>query len=248
MSTQLGLASVLKHQNLRSTTVIELETPIGALRLDLPGGQESVNPPNDPERTRRASEILKRAREQMDGDRFEEADHLLEEATRITPLLPEAYRIWLGISFQRQDTARIEYAFKQLFALERTPFDLLQFAVFLGRAGRLDESLVVFDALWNSRNELKSDFAREVTEAYLVTLHRAKQAGKLVEVAETSIQSWGENPAFLYQALLGHLMLGELDYVERALPKARTLVPEDSPLHQRFQQMAEAVTRLKGRP
>lgn len=243
--TSAALLPVLLHSNLRSTTVIDLETPLGTLRLDLPGGPESVIPPNDPARTERAQKILEKASACMDQDSFDEADRLLLEAVSICPLIPSAYRTWLGISFQRQDKERIEYAFKQLFALDQNPFDLLQFAMFLGRGGRLQESETVLEYLWGLRKEIEPELGRDIADAFLITLQRQKNLSRMIEVAEQSIQRWGEQPAFLYQLLLAHLLQGDFDLVELKIPEARAKIPESSPFQERLNQMAAAVPQLR---
>jgi hypothetical protein len=245
MSDTSSLASVLVHADLRNTTLLELKTPVGLLRLDLPGGPESVDPPSDPGRRAKAEGLLAQARQMMENEDLESADQTLLEAVQTDPLLPEVYRTWLGVAFAREDATRIEYAFKQLFALEQQPYDLYHFGKFLGRAGRLDESGIVLRYLWDLRATVSKEISQESAAAYLVTLHRQNQAARMIEVADEAVKLWGDQDVFLYQGLLGHVLLNHLDHVESKIPEVRARIPGDSPLHPRLDQMAEAVAKLK---
>ena len=64
----------------------------------------------------------------------------------------------------------------------------------LGQTGRFEEAITIQDYLWQRRTQLSSDETMSVAKDYLITLGRANDPKKMIQVVTQAIMELGGKP------------------------------------------------------
>lgn len=242
----MELVDVLRHQGEpKIGYFLEIPTPYGKLRLDILGTVETAltQVGLSEEDAHIVAQIVDESRRKLhEGDATGSVDLLLDAARRF-PYAARPYGALYDL-YQPSNPDKAEYYLKQLIALQPTPDNLLRLGKLLGQTGRFDEALTIQDYLWQRRSQLSSDDAMGAAKDYLITLGRAGDARKMIEVAGQAIVQLGDETALVYQYILAHLLDNQVQAAKERLDAVTPKLDPTDPMYSRFEQLREHIDGL----
>jgi hypothetical protein len=242
----MELIDVLRHSDPpRTEHFLEIPSTYGTLRLDivdpgaalLPSGMTSETA-ND------AQDRIDKARAKAQGGDAEGALHDLIEVVTLYPYSVDGCGALFDYYWDRGNRDETIYYARQLIAIDPRYRFMTMLGKELGRAGRYDEALILQAYLWETRQKARSAEAYNAACDYLITLGRAGDPKKMIEVARQAINEMGNDSALVYQYIYAHIL-------DKQYAEARTLLNNvlpnlkgADPLYSRFMEMSNVVDGL----
>jgi tetratricopeptide (TPR) repeat protein len=155
------------------------------------------------------------------------------------PYSAVGYQALANVYADLGDGQEAEYNFKQWIALRPDYRNLMLFAKYLGRAGRLAEARAIEEHLWQLRSEVPTDLSLEAVHDYLVTLSRVPDGPKMVEVTSEAMKEYGRETTLVYQQIYGYILAGREVEAWALLNSVLPRLSAEDPLQPRFQQMVD---------
>ncbi|MFK7820856.1 MAG: tetratricopeptide repeat protein [Planctomycetaceae bacterium] len=158
------------------------------------------------------------------------------------PFWPTVHGALGDCAVANEDLDKAVYHTKQLIYTDPSFANVARLGRFYGQQGKYDDSLVVLSHLFENRSQAGSQqVAIGLTNDLLVTLQRAQQGERMVQVADQAIAEFGQVSSFEYQAILGFVLQNLQDNAKSRLRRVLTELSEDDPLLPRFQQMKQVL-------
>jgi len=117
---------------------------------------------------------------------------------------------------------------------------LAELARVLGKQGKLEDSLILYRFLFETRKEASSDQeAVRAIQGLLVTLTRLQKGAEMVQVADAANADYGGAALFHYQAILGIMLTKAFQPAMRRLESVEPHLNPADPMSAKFAQLKQ---------
>ncbi|MBI5368506.1 MAG: hypothetical protein HZA54_15835 [Planctomycetes bacterium] len=236
------LEAVLR-QPPRGPFFLEMDTPLGRLRLDLAGPPDGIlaSPRMTDDQVAAAEAEWQRARALYQPGAHAASEQAMREIVSRYPLWGKGHGALYDLHRFLEQWAEAEYHLKQLIAVAPTWEHLKLLADLLGPRGRTEEAAVVQEHLWAHRQDAPAESACDVARNFLVTLHRLRRHRRMVELAVAAQEVCGEQPVLVYQQVLGLLRDDQHAAARARFAEFEPRLDPQDPLYGQFLKLKQAL-------
>lgn len=135
-----------------------------------------------------------------------------------------------------------EYHLKQLIAVQPTFDNLATLGEVYGRQGKFAESRTLLEHLFTKRGQAPRAEAQKVAATLLISLTKLKDGPAMVTVADQAIGTFGADPEWHYQAILGLVLQEKKAAAKERFDTVFAGLDRKHPLYSRFQQLGSVLT------
>jgi tetratricopeptide (TPR) repeat protein len=242
----MELIDVLRHGDPpRTEHFVDIPSAYGTLRLDIldPGAALS-QVGMTPETAKVARDQIDKARATVEAGDAEGGLNDLIEVVKVYPYSLDGYGALFDYFWDRGDRDKTIYYAQQMIALDPQYRFMTMLGKELGRAGRYEEALVLQDYLWENRHKATPKEAYSATGDYLITLGRAGDPKKMMEVAIQAMGEMGNDSTLVYQYIYAHILDKQYTEARTLLNKGLPNLKGTDPLYSRFMEMSNVLDGL----
>ena len=242
----MELIDVLRHGDPPHTEhFVEMPSTFGTLRLDiLDAGTALAQTGMTAETAEDANERIDKARTKAQAGDAEGALNDLTDVVKLYPYSVDGYGALFDYYWDRGNRNETIYYARQMIALDPQYRFMTMLGKELGRAGRYDEALVLQGYLWENRQKATPPEAYNATGDYLITLGRAGDPKKMMEVATQAMNEMGNDSTLVYQYIYAHILDKQYTEARTLLNNVLPNLKGTDPLYSRFMEMSNVLEGL----